>query len=405
MAISRTNSTANSVTSPWKLGGLSFLQDPSILRGGPFYRAQLAAGLIKEGEWNHIKRVVITAAVVWLPLVLLTALFNREGLASLLTSYRVYSRLLIAIPVLLIGQQIMEARFRMIVQAIIDARLLSGEDLKRMDEIIASLTRLRDSLVPEAMVVILLVAHTLIAARTEVDTVPWLADVTPTGIHLTAAGWYAVVVSSTVFQFLLGLSLWKWLLWTVFAFRLSRLNLNLIATHPDGNGGLGFLAFAPVAFTPIAFAATAAIGASWRHEILAHGAKLMSFRLDAIVLLVIVAIVALGPLAFFVPRLAALRRQGMLDYGVLGQIQSSDFHDKWVRHLAGHEPEFLNAPESSTLTDYGSSYENVSNLKPFPVDREALIGLAISVAIPLLPVILAVVPLSVVVGDLLKAMR
>ena len=382
-----------------------FRSDPSILRGGPFYRAQLATGLIREGEWNHVNRVVIAVVITWLPLVLLTALFNRQGLLSLLTSYRVYSRLLIALPVLLIGQQIMEWRFRMIVQAIVDARLLSGEDLQRMDAIIASLIRLRDSLVPEAIVVVLLIVHTVVAARSEVDVVPWLAYATPTGIHLTAAGWYVIVVSGTIFQFLLGLSLWKWLLWTVFAFRLSRLNLNLIATHPDGNGGLGFLRFAPTAFTPISFAVTAAIGASWRHDILAHGAKLMSFRLDAIVLLILVVVIALGPLAFFVPKLAALRRHGMLDYGVLGQIQSDDFHTKWVRQRAGHEAEFLNAPESSTLTDYGATYDNISKLKPFPADRVALIGLAISVALPLLPVVLAVFPLIVVVEDLLKAIR
>lgn len=57
---------------------------PSLFRGGPFYRAQLAAKPIKEGEWNHAKRVIITIAVAWVPLVLLTALFNRPSLASLL---------------------------------------------------------------------------------------------------------------------------------------------------------------------------------------------------------------------------------------------------------------------------------------------------------------------------------
>jgi hypothetical protein len=35
----------------------------------------------------------------------------------------------------------------------------------------------------------------------------------------------------------------------------------------------------------------------------------MTFKLPAIALAVIIALVALGPLAFFVPRLAALRRQ------------------------------------------------------------------------------------------------
>ena len=61
----------------------------------------------------------------------------------------------------------------------------------------------------------------------------------------------------------------------------------------------------------------------------------MDFKLQAIVLLSIIALVALGPLLFFVPRLASLRRQGILEYGILGQIQSTEFHEKWCLHRAG----------------------------------------------------------------------
>jgi hypothetical protein len=100
-----------------------------------------------------------------------------------------------------------------------------------------------------------------------------------------------------------------------------------------------------------------------------------------------------------------LRRQGILEYGVLGQIQSTNFHEKWIRLRAGHEPEFLAARESSSLADYGSSYSSIAKLKPFAVDQGALIALAISIALPLLPAVLAVIPLIVVVQDLLKAMR
>ena len=379
--------------------------DLSLVRGGPFYRAQLATGLIKEGEWNHTKRVVFAIAVGWIPLVLLTVFFNPSGLVSLLTSYRVYARIFIAIPVLLLGQPLLESRFRMTVQAIIDAHLLGETDLKRMREIIASLSKLRDSFIPEAMVVVLLVTHTLTEYKSQVDLVPWLSYGASPDIHLTPAGWYAIAVSTTIFQFLLGLGLWKWLLWTIFTFRLSRLDLDLVATHPDGHGGLGFLGLVPAAFAPISLAAATVIGSRWRHEILEHGAKLMSFRLQAIVLLILVAIIALGPLAFFSPRLAELRRQGILDYSVLGQIQSTEFHDRWVRNRAGHEADFLDAPESITLTDFGASYANIAKLKPFPTDQSTLITLALSIVLPILPVVLAVIPLIVVLEDLLKALR
>lgn len=272
---------------------------PSLFRGGPFYRAQLASRLIREGKCNHARRVIITIAVAWVPLVLLTAFLNPSSLASLLTSYRVYSRMFIAIPVLLIGQTIMESRFQMVVQHILDTLWLEDAQLQRMNTIIASIIRLRDSLIPGAMIVVLLIVHTITGVRTQLDVGPWLFQGTPPDVHLTAASWYAILVTATIFQFLLGLSFWKWMLWTVFAFRLSRLNLRLVATHPDGHGRLGFLGLVRIAFTPISFAAATAVGATWRHDILAHGAKLMSFKLDAIVLLILVAIFALGPLAFF----------------------------------------------------------------------------------------------------------
>jgi hypothetical protein len=377
----------------------------SLIRGGPFYRAQQAASLIRPNEWNHSGRLTLAIAIGWLPLILITALFNPSGLVSLLKDYRVYSRMLIAVPVLLIGQLLMESRFRMIVRHIAEADLLGTTDWARMENVIGILKRLRDSVFPEAIILVLLVVHTLTSFQNLVDATPWLAYGVQPNLHLTPAGWYALLVSTTMFQFLLGLGLWKWLLWAIFAFKLSRLDLRLVPTHPDGHGGLGFLGLTPMAFAPVSFAAATVIGGSWRHEILHQGANLMSFKLPAIVLVGIIASVAFGPLAFFVPRLAALRRQGMLEYGTLGQIHSIDFHEKWIRQRAGHEAEFLVAPESSTLADYGQSYERLERMKPFPADRGTFIALGLSLALPMLPAILAVIPLVVVLKSLLQALH
>lgn len=380
-------------------------RDLSLIRGGPFYRAQEATRLIRPNQWNHVRRVTFAIALGWLPLVLITALFNPGGLVSLVKDYRVHSRLLVAVPVLLVGQLWVESRFRMVVEHITAAGLLGGLDRARMDDTIAMLRRLRDSVIPELAILFLLVVHDVTSYTTLIDATPWLAHGAGSDLHLTAAGWYAVLVSATMFQFLLGLGLWKWLLWAVFAFKLSRLNLKLVPTHADGHGGLGFLGLTPIAFTPIAFAASTAIAATWRQEMIHGGANLMSFKEPAIVLAVIIALVALGPLAFFVPRLMALRRQGILDYGILGQIDSAAFHEKWIHRRAGHEAEFLGATENITLNNFGQTYLKIGQLKPFPADKGALITLAVSVAIPMLPMILAVVPLATVLKALLKALR
>jgi hypothetical protein len=127
--------------------------------------------------------------------------------------------------------------------------------------------------------------------------------------------------------------------------------------------------------------------------------------LPTIALGVIVAFVALGPLVFFVPRLAALRRRGILEYSILGQLHSTEFRQKWILHRTGHETEFLQAPESSTLADYGQSYEKIEELNPFPAGEQDLIPLALAIAIPAFPVITAQIPVAIVLQDLLTALR
>jgi hypothetical protein len=379
--------------------------DLSLIRGGPFYRAQQSSGLIRPNEWNNVRRLTCAIAVGWLPLVLITLLSNPAGLSSLMKDYRIYSRLFIAVPVLLVGQSLMESRFHTVVCHIIDANLLGAADRMRMNGMITLLHRLRDSIFPEILILFLVVLHTLVSSKALVDATPWLAyGVEPT-LRLTPAGWYAILVSATMFQFLLGLGLWKWLLWTIFAFQLSRLDLDLYATHPDDHGGLGFLGLTPVAFAPVSFAAASVIGATWRHELLRHEANIVALRLPAIVLVIITALIAFGPLAFFIPRLNELRQRGILEYGVLGQIHSAEFDNRWIRHRSGRETGFLTAPEITALSDYGRSFEKLERLSPLPADKVAFITLAASLVVPMLPVILAVVPLTIILESLLKALR
>jgi hypothetical protein len=377
----------------------------SLVRGGPFFRAQQALGLIHPDKWNLGRRIAVLIAVGWLPLLLLTAVLNPAGLVSLLRDYRVHSRMLLAVPALLFGELYMEARFRVVMGHIRRAGLLGAPDLARMDEVIRKLIRARDSLLPELAILLLLILHTVTSYKGLVDTTPWLSRAVGGELHLTAAGWYAVVVSTSIFQFLLGLGLWKWLLWTFFAFQLSRCDLKLVPTHPDKHGGLGFLGLTASGFAPVAFAATAVIGATWRQDILHHGARLLDFKLQAIVLVAVIAAVALGPLVSFIPRLAALRREGILEYGILGQIHSQEFHEKWILHRAGHESEFLTARESTTLADYASAFEKIQQINFFPADKGSLYTLAAAILIPALPTVLAQIPVAVVLRDLLKAMR
>lgn len=77
-----------------ELDAVHDLTGPSLIRGGPFYRGQRATRLIHPDQWNMGRRIALAIVIGWLPLMVLTAVFNSGGLASLLIDYRVYSSML-----------------------------------------------------------------------------------------------------------------------------------------------------------------------------------------------------------------------------------------------------------------------------------------------------------------------
>ncbi len=377
-----------------------------MVRGGPFYRAQEAIHLLSPDRWNLGRRIAIAIAVSWMPLVLITLLTKPDTIGDLLKDYTVNVRMLIAVPVLLAGQIVMENVLRMIVRHIREAELLPSSEQVKMDRTISGLLRLRDSFVAEAIIVVIAYGNVAAIIGSHLAAVQgWALGNFGWGHHLSPAGWYYALISQLIFRFLIGISIWKWFLWVCFLFRLSRLDLQLVPTHPDHHGGVGFLGMSPLAIAPTVFVVSAAIGSTWRTQILNHTAHLMDFKLHAIVLLLIMLIIGVGPLILFVPRLGRLHRSGILQYGTLGQIHSAEFHKKWILNRAGHEEEFLTAPEISTLTDYASSYENVEKLQPFPLDRGAIVGLILAIAVPMIPVVVAEIPFVTVLKGLLSALK
>src|SRR5678816_2098615 len=75
------------------------------------------------------------------------------------------------------------------------------------------------------------------------------------------AGWWHVLVSAPVALVLLLGWLWRILIWGLFLFRVSRLDLQLVPTHPDLLGGLQFVGLSLRAFLLLSFAiSTSAAG-------------------------------------------------------------------------------------------------------------------------------------------------
>jgi hypothetical protein len=386
-----------------------FVAEPKLLRPAVpdnwFYRAEQALGLISPSNWSITQRIAILIAIGWLPLLLITALTNPTALHSLLIDGRVHVRALISIPALLVGELMIQNQISEAYSYLRQGDFLDDADLSYMEDLTASIGRLANAAIPQLVVFVLVILRIVVGFDTLADTAPWFGERTSAGLHFTAAGWYTALVSMPLWVFLLGMTFWGWLLWVYFVFQLSRRKLRLVASHPDKQGGLGFLGLSASGFAPIAFALCFSIAATWRHEIVHHGAHLMDFKFHAIVLAVCIAVIAAGPLIFFVPRLTALRRSGILDYGVLGQFHSTRYHQAWIRMRGQQDTKTLLAPENNTILNFGKTYDNVGDIQVFPATKSSFYPLVMAIIIPGVYAASAEIPFVVILKDLLHALK
>lgn len=382
--------------------------DPSfsLTQGGPLFRVERRVGLTRAGAGPALVRTLVAICVAFLPLVLLAAaqglLVGSAVTLPLALDLTVYARFLLAAPFLLLAERWVDARVALAVNHFRTADLLRDQARAGFEAAIQRLARTRDSLIPE----ILLLALALLAAWTNSraglgpDVSSWRV-LTP-GLHdsLTWAGRWLELVSLPLFNFLVLRWLWRIVIWTRFLWQVSRIELNLLPTHPDGAGGLAFLGLTHTAFgaflIPLA-ASVAARGVQWVQY---GGGDLESLRSALIAFAVIALVVALGPLQVFLPRLLAVKRNGLLEYGKLATEYTGDFDRRWLREPRT-EP-ILGTADLQSLADLANSYMVIQRMRVVPLSPRNAITLILAAALPMLPFLLVILPLEELVKRLVQ---
>jgi hypothetical protein len=377
----------------------------SLFRGGTFYRVQEKARLIHPRAWNLQRRIPLAIAIGWLPLVGLAAVHGGlTDVGALLLDYRVYARVFVAMPLLLIAQVTMETQFRAMAQQFLDANIVRLEDLSRFRAIMQKTRRLRDAWLPELILVLAVYAQVLdVLTSGRLRLALWATDAVSGS--LTPAGYYSVLVTQVLFLGLLTIAFWKWAIWVFVLWRLSRLRLHLDATNGDLNGGLGFLGELPRAFVPVVLALSTVVAVNWRSQVVAGLQTLDTLKLPAVVFMVVVVLIFFLPLALFTPALLREKREGTVRYGALQHLLSLQFRQKWVLHRNEHIDELVGSPDVSSLADASSAFKNVEQMTVFPFRKGAIVAFLAALALPSLVVLTTKMPLKEILGQVLEAIH
>ena len=208
--------------------------------------------------------------------------------------------------------------------------------------------------------------------------------------HLTPAGYWYVFVSIPILQFILLRWYMRLFIWFRFLWQVSRINLNLIPTHPDRCAGIAFLGKSAYAFGPVLFAQGAMLAGLIASRVLYRGENLQSFKLQIGGFIAFFVFAILGPLLMFTPRMASARRKGLADYGLLAQRYVESFEQKWVLRDPASSEELLGAADIQSLADLGNSYSLVRDMRSVPFGLEDITRLAAATAAPLVPLLLTI---------------
>lgn len=386
--------------------------EPEFLMGGPAYRLMQAIGLIKGTGPSIGRRFGAFLLITWVPLLALSLI---EGKAlgqtpqeSFLLDLATYARFFLAVPLIFLAEAVVGPRLKAAGRQFIEGSFVHQADVAVIDAAVDRVRRRREALLPELIILaIALIGAWYFSLTTLSPGSPsptWTFIIDNEGTRTSLAGLWYYFVAVPLLQFLMYRWLWRLIIWSLFLYEVACLRLNLVVTHPDRAGGLGFLGNAHVSLTVFAFAFSCVLSAHVAFQIYFTGAAIESFKGLFTFYLFLVELVCLGPLLVFVPQLARARVDGMRRYSILSDRYNRAFERKWLAADAPSDNALLGSADIQSLADLGSSFDIIREMKPFPFTRQQVLQIAVIASLPGLPLIFLVMPLGQLVQLLTGAL-
>jgi hypothetical protein len=316
-----------------------------------------------------------------------------------------HARFLIAMPLLLAAELAVYRSMRNIVKQFVDRRLIPEIAKTQFTTALTSAKRLRDSVLAEVLLMAFVYGvGVLFIWRwfVDLDVSHWHGATQGEVLNPSLAGWWFGLVSLPIFQFLLFRWYYRLVIWARFLWQVSRIKLNLLPTHPDHHGGLGFLTLVNYAFAPLLLAQGVLLSGMIASRVLYIGTRLADFKVDILGLVAAALFIVLAPLLVFFPQLMEVQLRGRREYGALAQRYVREFDDKWLRGTKRAEEELMGSADIQSLADFGNSYAVIKEMSCIPFTAKSVLQLALITLAPLAPLILTVVPLDVILNNLVK---
>jgi len=170
--------------------------------------------------------------------------------------------------------------------------------------------------------------------------------------------------------------------------------LRLLPTHPDRAGGLGFLEFVHTEFAPLVLAISAALAGSLAQDIASGRMAFDAIYPSVAFVLLVDAVLFVGPLYIFFPGLWRCKVRGLSDYGAFAERYVNEFEKKWLGADSARGEQLLGTADIQSLADLSNSVGIVRDMRLVPVSASMFMHLAVAALLPLLPLVLFKYPIA-----------
>ncbi|MCY1740751.1 hypothetical protein [Ensifer sp. SL37] len=355
-----------------------------VSHGGPFYQLQAQLRLLRENSLRAGRRAALFVALAWaVPFLLgLPRSFSLDhGQGAYLADLSVWSKFFIGIGAFVLAEQQVEIALRAKLKQLAFAPIIAPSSMARAASFVAIALRRRDLWTAELVCLILAIGASFLSYG-NFEALPagsWAVEHLPTGNRITVAGWWSICFSLPLFVFLFTRGIWRHLVWAHLLRGLARLELRLVANHPDGKAGLGFLARYPNAYVLFVFGISCAIAAQIAKHFVNREVSAATLTVVMAGWLIIVLAFFAYPLSAFTPPLARLKESGLV---VLG-AQATRFYRSAERKSIGRNILADRAPEpDEEIADPYKLYDANAKLSTMLVSRTAFVPVAAAALVP-----------------------
>ena len=334
--------------------------------------------------------------VTWVPLVIITAIEGTLYTGTqlpFLYDVGMQSRVLVAFPMLIMIKVVIDSKVFLVAKYISEA-LITGEE--RQIILASALHRakqLTNSAIAEITILFIVIVATVSLVKgsafsaLNTGTTSWMTSSGQENNGLSIAGYWAVIISIPLFQFLLFRWLWRYFVWILLLFRLSKAPLNLLPTHADRAGGLGIIMMAQRSFNLIFVACAVVLSGQFIQQLIEHPDAYNTIRSESIAFMVLSIVFILIPLFFFTGKLLKTKNKGLLHLSNLGATLSRKFEKEWISDLPNEDRIEEKQVDPSMLYDYSGLYEQIQKFRTVPVTIHDIVGLAIILFVPFIPIL------------------